>query len=77
MWFPSKFPANTLVLLSSSQSPDILERIQQYEWQKMEVDTISLKDKGVLVGKVMGQQGKALSKVSIIPNPLWGNFSSS
>jgi len=54
-----------VLLSSSSQAPEVLERIRQYEWQTMEVDTISLKDKGVLVGKVMGQQGKALSKVSM------------
>jgi hypothetical protein len=36
-WLPSKFPANTLVLLSSSESPTIQDLIRQYEWQKIEV----------------------------------------
>lgn len=36
-WLPTKFPANTLVILTSGESPRIIEMMQQYQWQTMEV----------------------------------------
>jgi len=61
-WFPSKFPTNTIVILSSSPFDPLLNLVQKNEWTKIEIEPVSLKDKGKVISKILLQKGKTLTK---------------